>query len=140
LVALVLALAPAACQRKQPRVDTIEDENRLPLSVIEMAVILQPPSGAAQKGARLELVLSVPESVISRRKSIALSAAVEGQPLAPESYTKTGEYTFSREVPGSALAAGPVKIDFALDKFLASGEIETRELGLVVRRVALRVK
>ena len=78
--------------------------------------------------------------MISRRKSIALSAAVEGQPLAPETYTKPGEYTYSREVPGSALAAGSVKIDFALDKFLASGEIETRELGLVVRRVALLVK
>lgn len=166
--ALLLTLAPAACKRKPPRVDTIEDENRLPLSAIAMAdpngavqllsgfhtvednawrwtagkfaVILQPPPGAAEKGARLELELSVPESVISRRKSITLSAAVEGRPLAPETYTKAGQYTYSRDVPAASLGAGPAKIDFALDNFLAAGEIETRELGLIVRSVALRAK
>lgn len=168
VVVLVLTLAPAACHRPQPRVDLIEDENRPPLSAVEaanprgavqllsgfydveqnawrwtmakFAVILQPPAGAARNGARLELALSVPEPLITRRQSVTLSAAVEGRPLAPETYTKAGQYTYSRDVPGTALGVGAVKIDFALDKFLASGEIEHRELGIVVRSVALLSK
>ena len=167
-MALALALLAAACQRHPPRVDTLEGENLPPLSDVaandargaaqllsgfyepersawrwtagKFAVILQPPPGAARRGARLVLDLTVPEPVISRRRSIALSASVEGLPLAPQTYTQAGQYTYSREVPGALLAAGPVKIDFVLDRFLAAGEIETRELGLIVRRVALERK
>jgi hypothetical protein len=149
-------------------VDTIEGENLPPLSDVaandargaaqllsgfydpeqsawrwtmgKFAVILQPPPGAARNGARLVLDLSIPEPVITRRRSVTLTASVEGLPLAPQTYTQAGQYTYSRDVPGTLLAAGPVKIDFVLDKFLAAGEIETRELGLIVRRVALELK
>ncbi len=169
LAALAAALALAAgCKRPQPRVDTIEDENQPPLSSVHAAdaraaaqllsgfhavernawrwtmgkfsLIMQPPPGAAQKGAQLELKFAVPEPVISRRKSVTLSASVEGQALAPQTYTDAGEYTYRRDVPAAALAAGPVKIDFALDKYLAGGEIETRELGIVFTSATLRAK
>jgi hypothetical protein len=167
-ILIALALIPAACNRQRPRVDTIEDENQTPLSSVaandprgaaqllsgfydiengawrwtmgKFAVILQPPAGAAQKGARLVLEFTAPEPVISRRRSITLSAAVEGYALAPESYSKTGLCTYSRDVPATVLAVGSVKIDFALDKFLPPGEIESRELGIIVRRVALDPK
>jgi len=33
-----------------------------------------------------------------------------------------------------------VKIDFSLDRYLAAGEIELRELGITVMRVALAAK
>jgi hypothetical protein len=167
-ILIALALVPAACHRQQPRVDTIEDENRPPLSAVaandprgaaqllsgfydiengawrwtsgKFSAMLQPPAGAARNGARLVLEFTAPESVISRRKTIALSAAVEGYALAPETYSKDGLCTYSREVPATVLATGTVKIDFALDHFLAAGEIETRELGIIVRRVALEPK
>ena len=167
-ILIALALVPAACHRQQPRVDTIEDQNQPPLSAVaandprgaaqllsgfydvengawrwtmgKFAVILQPPAGADRKGARLVLEFTAPEPVISRRKTITLAAAVEGYALVPETYRQTGLYTYSRDVPATVLAVGPVKIDFALDKFLASGEIETRELGIIVRRVALDPK
>ncbi len=165
LMTVALAFAPAACNRKQPRVDTIEDENQPALSSVHAAnlrvaaqllsgihelenntfrwtmgkfsVILQPPPGAAQKGARLEFKFVLPESVISRRKAVTLSASVEGQALAPETCTRDGEYTYLRDVPASVLAAGPVKVDFALDKYLAAGEVETRELGVLFTSAAL---
>ena len=69
-----------------------------------------------------------------------LIAAVEGYALAPETYSKDGLCTYSRDVPATVLATGTVKIDFALDHFLAAGEIETRELGIIFRRVALEPK
>ena len=164
-MALALALLTAACQRHPPRVDTLEGENLPPLSDVaandargaaqllsgfydveqsawrwtmgKFSVILQPPPGAASNGARLIVDLSIPEPAITRRHSVTLAASVEGLPLAPQTYTQVGQYAYSRDVPGTLLAAGPVKIDFAMDKFLAAGEIETRELGLIVRRVAL---
>jgi hypothetical protein len=168
VAALLAALAAPACKRPTPRVDTIEDENLPALSFVRAAdwnaraqllsgfhqieeggwrwttgkfsVILAPPPGAAQKGARLVLDFSVPEVVIARRKSVTLSAAVEGHPLAPETCPNPGQYTYSRDVPAVVLGASAVKIDFALDKFLAAGEIERRELGVVVRSVALEPK
>jgi hypothetical protein len=168
LLAIALALATAGCKRPQPRVDTIEDQNQPPLSSVHAAdsrasgqllsgfyavesnawrwtmgkfsVALVPPPGAAQKGAQLEVRFAVPEPVISRRKAVTLSVSVEGQALAPEAYTASGEHTYLRDVPAAALAASPVKIDFALDRYLAAGEVETRELGVVFTSAALRAK
>ena len=167
-MALVLAFAPAACKRKPPRVDVIENENRAPLSSFAMsdprgaaqllsgfhniennawrwtmrkfAVILLPPPGAPEKGARLRLELVVPDVVISRRRPLTLSAAAEGVALPPETYTQAGPYTYSRDVPPGVFAAAAVKIDFSLDKYLASGEIEARELGIIVKSIALDTK
>ncbi len=168
LMAVALALAPVGCNRKQPRVETIEDGNQPALSSLHAAnlraatqilggihalenntfrwtmgkfsVVLQPPPGAAQTGARFEFKFVLPESVIARRKAVTLSVSVEGHALAPETYTTEGEYTYLRDVPASAIAPGPVKVDFALDKYLAAGEVETRELGVLFTSAALLSK
>src|SRR5947209_8836422 len=73
---------------------------------------LRPPRFAAEKGAKLVLKLAVPDVVIQKLKSIQLSAAVNGLNLTPEEYTKPGEYTYSRDVPATALAGEAVKVDF----------------------------
>ena len=65
------------------------------------------------------------------------AATVAGTPLPPETYTKAGDYTYVRDVPASALTTPPVKVAFALDRFLKAGEVEPRELGLVVSTVGL---
>ncbi|MGE5567495.1 MAG: hypothetical protein ACM3S5_00515 [Rhodospirillales bacterium] len=165
LAAAALAVAPLACRRPQPRVEPIEDGNQPALSSLHAAnlraatqflagvhelenntyrwtqrrfsVVLQPPEGAAQAGARLELRFVLPESVISRRKAVTLSAAVEGQALEPETYTAEGEYVYLRDVPASAFAEASVKADFELDKYLAAGEVETRELGILFLSASL---
>jgi hypothetical protein len=158
-----------SCKRRPPQVETVEDENQPALSVVQVAhpraaaqllngfygvesnawrwtmgkfaVILMPPAGSAQKGAWLELHFTLPQSILNLRQSVTLSASVEETPLPPELYTKSGAYTYRREVPAAALAAGtPVKVSFALDKFAKSGELETRELGLVVSSIGLLPK
>ncbi len=167
-MAIALAFAHSGCKRPQPSVDIIEDEHQPALSSVHAAnpraaaqllsgfhelegnswrwtkgkfsVILETPKGAAGNGAQLELKFAVPEPVIARRKAVTLLVSVEGQALAPETYTMPGEHTYLRPVPASALSAGPVKVDFALDKYLASGEIETRELGVVFTSAALLPK
>ncbi len=101
------------------------------------SVALQPPPGSAAAGARLELDFTVPEAVIARRKAVTLSAWVAGVPLAPATYAKPGDCLYRAEVPATALAMPPVKAAFALDRFLPAGEVDIRELGVVVRRVGL---
>jgi hypothetical protein len=164
LLMAVLLLA-GGCRKRPAQVDTIEDENLPALSVVPMAhpraapqllagfhaveqgswrwtmgrfaVALKPPPGAEKTGARLEMHLAVPEIVLSHVQSVTLTAAVEGTALAPETYTKAGEYTYSRPVPASALRISPAKVTFALDKYLKSGAIEARELGVIVSSVGL---
>jgi hypothetical protein len=158
----------SACKWKPADVVVVDDEGQPALSVVNVAqprtdrqllsgfheveggawrwtmgkfaVALEPPPGAAQNGATLELKFTMPGSVIERRKTVTLSAWVERTPLAPETYTKAGKYTYTREVPASALVMSPVKAAFALDNFLKAGEVDPRELGLVVASVGLAAK
>lgn len=169
VAALALAVAAApGCRRANPRVDTFEEGNAPPRAAIRMidpgvdaqllsgfhpadqpdwrwtarkfSVALGKPPGAAQKGARLNLTLVLAESLMSRRRTVTLEAAVESSPLAPETYSKPGDYIYSRDVPASVFGPGPVRADFALDQYLAAGEVEGRELGLIVKAVELAPK
>jgi hypothetical protein len=106
----------------------------------KFAVLLRPPRGSAQKGATLQLKFAVPEPVISKLKTVSLSAAINGTTLAPETYTKAGEYTYSRDVPANLLAGEAVKVDFALDKALPPGEADQRELGVVAQAIGFEPK
>ncbi len=105
------------------------------------SVSLVPPPGAAQKGATLEFRFTLPESVISRRKTVTLSAWAGGQPLPPATYDASGNYVYRAEVPATAFpATGMVKVAFRTDRYLAAGEVEGRELALVAQSVGLSVK
>lgn len=166
LVAVGMVAGGWSCKRRPSQVETVEDENQPALSVLQVAhpraaaqllsgfygveqnawrwtmgkfaVILMPPLSAPQKGAWLELTFVLPQSVLSLRQSVTLAAAVEDTALPPETYATPGSHTYRREVPAAALSAGtPVKVSFTLDKFAKSGELETRELGLVVTTIGL---
>jgi hypothetical protein len=101
------------------------------------AVTLKPPAGAAEKGALLELKLNVPEPVLQRVHAIQLTASINGVAMDPETFSKPGNYVYSRNVPPASLAGEAVTIDFALDKFLAAGVVEQRELGVIVTSAGL---
>jgi len=103
----------------------------------QFAVTLRPPVHAAQQGAVLELHLTVPRPSIDKLKSLSLAASIGGAALAPETYTKAGDYTYRREVPANLLADDAVRIDFQLDKALPPGDVDKRELGVVVSSAAL---
>ena len=167
LIAALLLAAPACKRAHVKHVDTIEEAPRL-ASLVHMgdrtmafqlvsgfhdveanawrwtmqrfSVNLRPPARAAQQGAALEFHLTVPPPTIEKLGSITLAATIGGAALAPETYSKAGEYTYRRDVPATALGGDSARIDFQLDKAVPPGEVDKRELGLVASSVALIAK
>jgi hypothetical protein len=163
-----LLLTSAACKRKAVKVGGTDEETPRMLSVLNMGdkkvepqlvkgfhgieadawrwtekqftVVLRPPFGASQKGARLTVKLTVPQPAIDRLKTISLSANAGGVALAPETYTTVGDYFYVRDVPASVLGGDSVRIDFQLDKAMAPSGADIRELGLIVFSVGLETK
>ncbi|HLI86907.1 MAG TPA: hypothetical protein VKV17_23575 [Bryobacteraceae bacterium] len=107
----------------------------------KFSVVLKPPAGGAERGATLTLQLAVPDPVISKLKSVSLSGTVGPSALAPETYTKAGQYTYTRDIPANLLSAEAVRVDFQLDKALPPGTNgDQRELGVIVSSVGLEAK
>ena len=103
----------------------------------KFAVTLHPPKGASEKGANLGLKFVLPESILARHKSITLSATVNGTLLEAATYTTAGEHEFKKAVPAAALKGEAIPIEFSLDKFIAAGTLDLRELGIVVSVIGL---
>lgn len=165
---VLLALCLGGCKRKPAPVQTIEEEpSGLATSVhaadpraavqlirgfheIEQnswrwtkgsfAAMLRTPRGAVQRGALLVVKLSIPEPVIDKLKSLTLTARVGAISLPPETYHKPGEFSFTRDVPGTALAGDSVTVEFTLDRFLPAGAVDQRELGVIVTSIGLEAK
>ncbi|MBV9506924.1 MAG: hypothetical protein JO323_18190 [Acidobacteriia bacterium] len=107
------------------------------------SVVLRPPAGSAERGATLSLQLNIPEPVLAKLKTVALSAVIGGVMLPPETYTKPGPYTYTRDVPSNALnvSKDAVRVDFQLDKAIPpSAGGDQRELGVIVAAVGLDAK
>jgi hypothetical protein len=167
--AAVLLLASSGCrQNSKESVQTIDEKPDTLLSTVHMAdskaapqllngfypvegnawrwtagkfaVALHPVAGATQNGAKLVVRFVIPDSALARNKAMTLSGKVGGLALAPETYTKAGDHTYTREVPATVLASDRVVADFALDKFLPAGAVEQRELGIVVNSIGFDPK
>jgi hypothetical protein len=106
----------------------------------QFTIALRPPAGASRQGATLSLKLTVPPVVIANGKSVTLSASIDDTPLAPETYSKAGEYAYKRDVPAGALAGDRVRVQFTLDKAIPPSESDRRELGVIVTSAALERK
>jgi hypothetical protein len=104
------------------------------------AVLLRPPIASAQRGATLAFAFSIPEILIQKLKTVTLTATVGTTKLKSETYSKPGSYTFSADIPPEQLAKEAITIDFALDKSLAAGSVDQRELGVVATSAALESK
>jgi hypothetical protein len=104
------------------------------------SLVLRRPFGAAQKGAFLQLRLTVPPVVIEKLKTISLSTTIGGSALPPETYTQAGDYIYTREVAPALLAGESVRVDFQLDKSLPPSGADLRELGVVVLNAGLELK
>ena len=167
-VLALLVLAPAACKRKSKSRAILEEDDGQLVSVLnvanpraavqltrgfysieseswrwtakDFAVTLRRPTGAEKNGATLEVKLTVPEAISSRLGPITLSGQVGGIALAPETFSKAGEFSYTREIPASALTREIVGIDFAVDKALPPGDQDVRELALVVSTISLLPK
>lgn len=106
----------------------------------QFAVDLSPPLHSDQKGAQLVMKLAVPDAVIQKLGSVQLSAAIQGYKLEPQIYTKSGQYTYTRDVPADRLQSDAIRIDFAVDHTLAPTSSDVRELGIIVSEVGLVAK
>jgi hypothetical protein len=101
----------------------------------KFTVVLKSPPQAARNGATLTASFSVPDPLIQRLGTLTLTATVEGRTLQTATYSAAGEVTFKAAVPAPEFKAEAVTVDFALDKFLAAGVADSRELGLIVTSI-----
>ena len=99
------------------------------------AVLMKVP--AQEQQATLELKFTVPETSIARLRSITLRARIGPLALRAQTYSQPGSHTYTQPAPGAAMKGDTVRIEFQLDKALARGEVDSRELGVVVSSVSL---
>jgi hypothetical protein len=161
-------LITAGCKRKKKAQVTTPEPAAVLLSVVDMAnpagsvqlargffdlesnswrwtagrftVVLRPPDGAAQLGARLELHFNLPGAIVDKIGPVTVSAELGGAALAPETYSKAGDYVYTRDVAAAALHSTAVTVNFATDKVLPPTGGDTRELALVVTSIGLVTK
>jgi len=92
------------------------------------------------RGAKLELKLNVPDVVIKTLGSITLTASAGGARLTPQKFTEAGNYVYTVDVPAEFLRSDSVTIEFSTDKAIPPGQIEKRELAVIVTSVGLVAK
>jgi hypothetical protein len=71
---------------------------------------------------------------------MTLKAKVSGKDLEPETFTKPGSYTYTRDLPPSVVDTNLVPVNFVLDKAALPSTTDGRELGAVVTGVGLETK
>ncbi len=169
LLAASLLLAPAACKRRERvRVQHTEEEAPQLATLVHaadprssaqfvsgfhdieqnawrwtegrFAVVLRVPRGAAEKGAVLRLKLAVPDPVIAKLQTVTLRASIDGTSFTPETFTQSGEFTYEREIPADLMAGESAKVEFFLDKSLPAGDVDRRELGVIVSSVGFETR
>ena len=106
-------------------------------STSKFSLVLRPPAGAAQAGAKLQLVFTLHDTVVNNLGPVTVNATVNGTAIGPETFSAAGDYTYSHEVPASALGSDVVTVEFTTDKALAPTEKDKRELALIVKTIGL---
>ncbi len=101
------------------------------------SLVLAPPAGSAQTGARLHFKFTLPDAVINKLGPIQLSASVDGKALPPKRYLMAGTYDYGGDVGAGALTGGLVTVEFSCDKALAPSGDELRELALIAESARL---
>ena len=84
--------------------------------------------------------VTVPDVVVKHVQSTTLACSANGQALAPETLSTVGEHFVKRDVPPAALSAEAATFDCSLSKFIASGALEERELGVIATSASLESK
>jgi hypothetical protein len=106
----------------------------------KFSVVLRPPAGSAQNGAVLQLAFTLHDTVVKKLGPVTVTATVNGTPMGSETYSQAGDYTYSKDVPASALGADVVTVEFSTDKSLAPTDQDKRELALIVKTIGLVAK
>jgi hypothetical protein len=106
----------------------------------QFAVVLRVPTGSGQRGATLDLALTIPPVIIEKLHSVMLSATADGHALPPETYSEAGQFDYKRDLAPGTLASSSVRLEFQLDKAMPPANGDLRELGMVVRSVGVEAK
>lgn len=104
------------------------------------AVNLRPPANAARNGATLLLKFTLPDVVLAKTRSMTLSCSVNGAKLQPDTYTQSGEQTYSRDIAPQLLAVSAVHADFSFDQALPPTSTHPRELAAIVTLIGFEAK
>jgi len=103
----------------------------------EFAVALRPPRKASN-GTVLSVKYSLPDNVLAQLKEATLEITLEGIPLPPEKVSKSGMQELRRDVPNEVLKGkSGVNVEFKVHPFTPPGEVDRRELGIIVHSVGL---
>ncbi len=106
----------------------------------QFAVDLAPPLHANERGAQLVVKLDVPDVLLQKVASVQLSASIQGYNLEPQTFSKSGQYTYTRDVPADRFQDDVVRINFAVDHSLPPTDTDRRQLGIIVSQVGLVAK
>lgn len=139
LVSVVNVSDPAAATQLVRGFHTVE-AGAWRWTMKQFEVALKPPPGGAEKGAILDFKLAVPEAVVSKFGPVTLNASINGLALAPETYQTPGQYTYTRDVPASALKGDAIVVQFTSDKGIAPSASDARELSLIAVSIGLDPK
>ncbi len=101
---------------------------------------LRPPANASKTGATLQLKFTLPQVMFDRVGDISVEARINGLDLGPQTYSRVGDYIYTRDVPATALSGDAVSIEFHVDKGLPPSEQDSRELAIIVTTVGLLPK
>jgi len=106
----------------------------------DFSVVLGSPGTGREKGARIVLSFALPDVLIHKLKSITIYAVLNGVALPPDTYSKTGESRYSRDLPPSIFTTEKINVDFHLDKAIPPSTGDPRELGIVVSAIGFENK
>jgi hypothetical protein len=163
----IVAIAPACRTRKKAKARVAEEDGQLvsvvavadPTAAIQLVrgfhalendawrwtmknftVTLRPPAGSDQSGAKLELKFVIPEVIFSQTGPLTVDAHLNNTDLGSENYSKAGDYTYTRDIPASALHGDTASFDFTVDKGIPPSEKDSRELAIIVSSIGLTSK
>lgn len=100
------------------------------------AVALDAP--ATNQQVFLELYFGLAEAYMKQLGSVTLTARVNGAEVGSETYTRSGQFVFSKPVPLELLRGGRATVEFALDKAVRPDGPNGAQLGLVAASVGLK--
>jgi hypothetical protein len=105
----------------------------------KFSVLLRTPPNSAAQGGVITFSFSLPDIVIQRLKTVAITASVNGTKLKSAEYEKPGANIFTADVPPALLTGDSVKVDFTLDKTIPP-DVDKRDLGVVATSIGIAGK
>lgn len=82
--------------------------------------------------SKLRFKFHLPSEAIAARGPITLTASVNGTAAPPATFASEGDHSLTVDLQPKISERKPLKIDFVVDKCLPAGQLDGRELGVIV--------